>query len=156
MLCQGVQYTTDHSIYTKCLSYIGNIMLCLEEGVTTLPMPVENFHATFVEDDRVTLVWDPVKKFPDNFAGEQKIDQFEIYYKRLQNNSSPASAFEHEAVSLKFSEIQIFRNGSLQIFQKISKFFWNVLKFQYEEQNKKRSLVKLRKIQFSVRNTGEI
>ena len=23
MLCQGVQYTNDHSIYTKCLSYIG-------------------------------------------------------------------------------------------------------------------------------------
>ena len=37
LLCQGVQYTTDHSIYTKCLAYIGNIMLCLEEGSTSLP-----------------------------------------------------------------------------------------------------------------------
>ena len=77
-------------------------------------MPVENFHATFVADDRVTLVWDPVKKLPD----EQKIDQFEIYYKRLQNNSSPASAFEHEAVSDKLNFLK--PNRSMQIFmQKI-------------------------------------
>ena len=72
-------------------------MLCLEEGSTTLPMPVENFHATFVADDRVTLVWDPVKDM-------KTVDQFEIYYKRLLNNSTPASAFEHEAVSDKLDQ----------------------------------------------------
>ena len=89
MLCQGVQYTIDHSIYTKCLSYIGNIMLCLEEGVASLPPPVTNFHAQFVDDDRVLFVWEP---------SDAKPDQYEVYYKKLGNNSSPASAFEHEAV----------------------------------------------------------
>ena len=54
--------------------------------------PVENFHATFVEDGKVTLVWDPIEN-------AQTIDQYEIYYKKLGNNSAPASAFEHEAVS---------------------------------------------------------
>ena len=88
MLCQGVQYTVDHSIYTKCLSYIGNIMLCLEEGVASLPPPVKNFHASFVADDRIYLNWEPLK--------DKSILQYEIYYKKLQNNSSPASAFEHE------------------------------------------------------------
>ena len=66
-------------------------MLCLEEGVVNLPQPVQNIHATFVTDDRVTLVWDPIK---------EKIEQYEIYYKKVLNNSSPASAFEHEAVSM--------------------------------------------------------
>lgn len=86
MLCQGVQYSSDHSIYTKCLSYIGNIMLCLEEGMIDLPPPIENFHVTYVDDNKATFVWNPL----DN------IDQYEIYYKKLDNNSSPASVFEHD------------------------------------------------------------
>jgi hypothetical protein len=45
-----------------------------------------------VEDGKVTLVWDPIEN-------AQTIDQYEIYYKKLGNNSAPASAFEHEAVS---------------------------------------------------------
>ena len=65
-------------------------MLCLEEGVIDLPSPVQDFHATYVDDDRVTFVWDPI---------ETNIDQYEVYYKKLQNNTNPASAFEHDAVS---------------------------------------------------------
>ena len=91
MLCQGVQYTADHSIFTKCMSYVGNIMMCLEEGVDQLPGPVQNFHATYVDDERATFVWDPV---------EDTADQYEVYYKRLENNTTPASAFEHDAVCI--------------------------------------------------------
>ena len=40
----------------------------------------------------MTLVWDQIEN-------AQTIDQYEIYYKKLGNNSAPASAFEHEAVS---------------------------------------------------------
>ena len=76
-------------------------MLCLEEGSTTLPAAVENFHATFVEDGKVTLVWDPIEN-------AQTIDQYEIYYKKLGNNSAPASAFEHEAVSNIFRWVMKF------------------------------------------------
>ena len=90
MLCQGVQYTTDHSIYTKCLSYIGNIMLCLEEGMINLPPPIENFHVTYVDNDKATFIWNPLND----------VDQYEIYYKKLDNNSSPASAFEHDMVRI--------------------------------------------------------
>lgn len=64
-------------------------MMCLEEGVSSLPSPVHNFHATIVEDDKITLVWDPT----------EGSDKYEVYYKQLENNSSPASAFEHESVS---------------------------------------------------------
>lgn len=63
-------------------------MMCLEEGVSALPNPVQNFHATLVDDDKITLVWDP----------NENSDQYEVYYKKLENNSSPASAFEHESV----------------------------------------------------------
>ncbi len=31
-LCQGIQTSPDSSIYTDCLSYVGNILTCLEEG----------------------------------------------------------------------------------------------------------------------------
>ena len=78
-------------------------MLCLEEGMINLPPPVENFHATFVGDDKATFIWNPL----DN------IDQYEIYYKKLwPNNSSPASVFEHDFVSnlslkKKFNEFNI-------------------------------------------------
>ena len=67
-------------------------MMCLEEGVADLPPPIKDFHATFVDDKRATFVWDPV---------EAKIDQYEVYYKKLENNTSPASAFEHDAVSIR-------------------------------------------------------
>jgi hypothetical protein len=90
MLCQGVQYTPDHSIYTKCLSFIGNIMLCLEEGVVSLPPPVQKFHAQFVGNNKATFAWEPLDK--DVFK------QYEVYYKKLENNTSPVSAFEHELV----------------------------------------------------------
>ena len=66
-------------------------MLCLEEGVVDLPPPVTNFHATYVDDDKAIFVWEPTED-------GAKIDQYELYYKKLGNNSSPASAFEHEAV----------------------------------------------------------
>ncbi len=92
MICQGVQYTGDHSIYTKCLAYIGNIMLCLEEGVRDLPPPIENFHAQFVADTKVTFAWDSID---EGFS----ITQYEVYYKKLEANSSTVSAFEHDAVS---------------------------------------------------------
>ena len=73
------------------MSYVGNIMMCLEEGVDQLPGPVQNFHATYVDDERATFVWDPV---------EDTADQYEVYYKRLENNTTPASAFEHDAVCI--------------------------------------------------------
>lgn len=31
-ICQGLQYDPTTSIFTTCSTYIGNIMLCLEEG----------------------------------------------------------------------------------------------------------------------------
>ena len=65
-------------------------MLCLEEGMINLPPPIENFHVTYVDNDKATFIWNPLKD----------VDQYEIYYKKLDNNSSPASAFEHDMVRL--------------------------------------------------------
>ncbi len=31
-LCQGIQAVPDSSIFTDCLSYVGNVLTCLEEG----------------------------------------------------------------------------------------------------------------------------
>ena len=31
-ICQGLQFEPTSSIFTTCASYIGNIMMCLEEG----------------------------------------------------------------------------------------------------------------------------
>ena len=79
-------------------------MMCLEEGVIQLPAPVQNFHATYVDNERATFVWDPV---------ESKIDQYEVYYKKLENNTSPASAFEHDAVSFGFNVFGFDLNSGL-------------------------------------------
>ncbi len=68
----------------------------MTSGVRELPPPVEGFHAQFVGDDKVTLAWDP--------AGTSvNISQYEVYYKKLENNSSPASAFEHDLVLLSMN-----------------------------------------------------
>ena len=42
-------------------------MLCLEEGMINLPPPVENFHATFVGDDKATFIWNPLDNIGKDF-----------------------------------------------------------------------------------------
>ena len=82
-LCQGTQVEEDSSVYGTCITYIGNIMTCLEEGVLTLPAPVTGFHAQYVDDTKVTFSWD----LPDNSTVAPQVQQYEVYYKELRNQS---------------------------------------------------------------------
>ncbi len=72
-----------------CSAYIGNMLTCLEEGSTKFPAPVKNFHAVFVGDDSVTLEWDAVKMVEE----DNQVQQYEVYYKELMDNSSSADMF---------------------------------------------------------------
>jgi hypothetical protein len=104
-LCQGTQMHSQNSVFGDCFAYIGNIMTCLEDGWINLPEPVKNFHATFVEDTKITLSWDPINtkaknkssskpndkgQLKDSQNDNSKVLQYEIFYKEVQNNSVPA------------------------------------------------------------------
>ena len=93
-LCQGTQLTTYSSVYDDCITFIGNIMTCMEEGIIKLPEPVKNFHASFVGNTKATFSWDKYPGSKDNDTS--KIVQFEIYYKEIGTNTSVVGAFEYE------------------------------------------------------------
>jgi len=89
-LCQGIQASPDSSVFTDCLPYVGNIVVCLEEGATTLPDPVKNFRLVAVlNDTNVILMWDVVKG--DNVT-------YEVYYKEVEEFSKGVNDFQGNTV----------------------------------------------------------
>eukprot|EP00095_Tigriopus_kingsejongensis_P012676 maker-scaffold22_size673200-snap-gene-3.19 protein:Tk12676 transcript:maker-scaffold22_size673200-snap-gene-3.19-mRNA-1 annotation:"ig-like and fibronectin type-iii domain-containing protein" len=92
-LCQGIQPSPGTSTMDKCLSYAGNILTCLEEGSLSLPEPVHNFHTTFLGKGVVAFEWEHPNTTED-------VSQFELYYKKLYNNSNTEHIFtENENIN---------------------------------------------------------
>ena len=61
-------------------------------GALTLPGPVRNLRASLVTNHSVTLMWDPSPE-------EDNVQQYDIFYKELQDNSNSASLFQGNTVS---------------------------------------------------------
>ncbi|KAI4456937.1 fibronectin type [Holotrichia oblita] len=58
-LCTGVIVDSLLVTATTCIPYIGNIVLCYEEGTELLPGPVNDLQAEVVDDTSVYLEWEP-------------------------------------------------------------------------------------------------
>lgn len=84
-LCTG-SFTSSKITPGLCMPYIGNIMMCLEEGVGLLPGPVTGLHATKVDDGEVTLVW----QAPVNGS---KVIQYQLHYQSVDKHSASQAVF---------------------------------------------------------------
>ncbi|KAK8735036.1 hypothetical protein OTU49_005792, partial [Cherax quadricarinatus] len=84
-LCSG-SFTANKVTPAVCMPYIGNIMMCLEEGVDLLPAPVKGLHATRVSDGEATLVWEA----PENGAN---ITQYQLHYQSVDKHSASRALF---------------------------------------------------------------
>ncbi len=97
------QVDPTSSIFTDCLPYVGNILMCLEEGVGSLPPPVRNFRAVTYNATAVTLVWDGVEDKKDKKEEDESpdIDRYEVYYKMIKNDSRDADDFLGNQVEIR-------------------------------------------------------
>ncbi|XP_069163347.1 Ig-like and fibronectin type-III domain-containing protein 2 [Procambarus clarkii] len=84
-LCSG-SFNSNNATPTVCMPYIGNIMMCLEEGVDLLPAPVSRLHATKVGAGQVTLIW----QAPDNGPN---VTQYQLHYQSVDKHSASKAVF---------------------------------------------------------------
>lgn len=84
-VCSG-SFTSDRATPALCMPYIGNIMMCLEEGVGVLPGPVTDLHATKVTNGSVTLVWQPPKE-------NVTVGAYQIQYQSVDKHSASKVIF---------------------------------------------------------------
>jgi len=70
------------------------MLVILFVGVELYPPPVEDFHASYISDSEVELVWKPI--YIQN--KDASVAHYEIYFKELANNSDTGSPFDHENV----------------------------------------------------------
>merc|ERR1711971_1411787 len=85
-LCSG-SFNNKQDAPHQCLPFIGNVMMCLEEGVGVLPGPVSDLHATEVRDGGVTLVWQPPQPKGAN------ISNYQLHYQEVSPNSASHTVF---------------------------------------------------------------
>ncbi|XP_063860088.1 Ig-like and fibronectin type-III domain-containing protein 2 isoform X4 [Scylla paramamosain] len=83
-LCAGT--FSSQATPAVCMPYIGNIMMCLEEGVGYLPGPVRDLKATKVADREVTLVWQPPEK-------GSNITQYQLHYQSVDKHSAALAVY---------------------------------------------------------------
>lgn len=84
-VCSG-SFMTDRATPTACMPFIGNIMMCLEEGVGVLPGPVSSLHATKVSNEGVTLIW----QAPED---EPKATMYQLHYQMVDKHSASHDVF---------------------------------------------------------------
>ena len=94
-LCQSVHQRSTGAEFAACLPYIGQVFTCLEEGTAELPPPVRNLRAIQVTDTSVSLVWQS-----DDQTGVFNTSHFEIYYKKLKENTTDGTVFSSDNVSI--------------------------------------------------------
>ncbi|XP_050727678.1 Ig-like and fibronectin type-III domain-containing protein 1 isoform X2 [Eriocheir sinensis] len=83
-LCAGS--FSNQATPAVCMPYIGNIMMCLEDGVRTLPGPVRDLHATKVADGEVTLVWQPPADGPN-------VTLYQLHYQSVDKHSAALAVY---------------------------------------------------------------
>ena len=103
-LCQAVNQLSSGTDYSACLPYIGQVYMCLEEGTASLPESPSYLRAARVTNDTVTLMW--------HVENRAEIDQYEIYYRKVLNNSDNSNIFKSDKVRLKKS-YNFYKNKKL-------------------------------------------
>lgn len=91
-LCQAVSQVSSGTDYSACLPYIGQVYMCLEEGTANLPESPSYLRAAKVSNNSVTLMW--------HVENRDGVDQFEIYYRKLMNNSDNTNIFKSDKVNI--------------------------------------------------------
>ncbi|KAA0200274.1 hypothetical protein HAZT_HAZT000766 [Hyalella azteca] len=84
-LCTGT-FIPDEVVLSKCNAYIGNIVMCLEDGVGLIPGPVSSLHITAVKAEGVTFVWEP----PSEGAN---VTHYQVHYESVDRNSGSVGQF---------------------------------------------------------------
>ncbi|XP_068232541.1 LOW QUALITY PROTEIN: myomesin-3-like, partial [Palaemon carinicauda] len=113
--CMGVcsgSFVADRATPTVCMPYIGNIMMCLEEGVGVLPGPITTLHATKVTDDSVTLVWQEPQEGPN-------ATMYQLHYQSVDKHSASHVVFAlNNTMNLTdtVAEVKDLKKGSLYNF----------------------------------------
>ncbi|KAK9739714.1 Fibronectin type III domain [Popillia japonica] len=79
-LCTGVIVDSLLVTANTCIPYIGNIVLCYEEGTELLPGPVNDLQAEVVDDTSVYLEWEPP-------VDQNNITSYEVHYQKTDNTS---------------------------------------------------------------------
>ncbi|XP_060521519.1 Ig-like and fibronectin type-III domain-containing protein 2 isoform X2 [Cylas formicarius] len=79
-LCSGVIVDSLRTTAANCVTYIGNIVQCFEEGTGTLPGPVTALHAISVDQASILLEWSP----PEDGAN---VTDYVIHYQKVDNTS---------------------------------------------------------------------
>ncbi|KAF7279649.1 hypothetical protein GWI33_006881 [Rhynchophorus ferrugineus] len=79
-LCSGVIVGSLRSTASSCVTYIGNIVQCFEEGTEKLPGPVTALHAVAADATTLILEWSP----PDEGAN---VTDYVIHYQKVDNTS---------------------------------------------------------------------
>lgn len=77
-----------------CIPYIGNIVLCYEEGTELLPGPVNDLQAEVVDDTSVYLEWEPP-------VDQNNITSYEVHYQKTDNTSMHKTPLKLDHVSLR-------------------------------------------------------
>lgn len=77
-LCHGTVVDSLLTTAAKCIPYIGNIVLCFEEGTGLLPGPIGELHASSISNNSITISWKPPAK--------SNVTDYLVYYDKLENN----------------------------------------------------------------------
>lgn len=81
-LCSGVIAESPLTLASTCVSFIGNIVQCFEEGTGLLPAPIDELHALATTDSSVRIQWMAPSK-SNNITGYvvhfQKVDNMTIH-----------------------------------------------------------------------------
>ena len=93
-LCQAVHQKSTGAEFSKCLPFLGQVFTCLEEGTIDLPPPVRGLRAVEVADGKVVLSWRS-----DDTDVTFNTTHFEVYYKKLDDNSTGGTVFSSDNVS---------------------------------------------------------
>ena len=97
-LCQSVHQAATGADFVQCIPYIGQVFTCLEEGTAELPPPVRALRAVEVGDGRVVVDW-KTDDMNDTFG----TSHFEVYYKKMEGNSTGTTVFSSDNVSFVFA-----------------------------------------------------
>ncbi|XP_050297664.1 Ig-like and fibronectin type-III domain-containing protein 1 [Anthonomus grandis grandis] len=79
-LCSGVIVDSLRSTAANCVTYIGNIVQCFEEGTGKLPGPVAGVHAIAADSTSINLEWSPPEEGPN-------VTDYVIHYQKVDNTS---------------------------------------------------------------------
>ena len=90
-LCRGV----DHGAFLthECMTHIGQVVQCWEEGVGALPAPPEGVKAVVVATDQATIAWTQGREEEGTPS-----DYYNLYYKHFNGTQNATSLFSGATV----------------------------------------------------------